>query len=162
MSTAPIYEVCQYRRGPACFVAHQNGWRNRSFCGSASWSLYPPYGTCYSAPNIWSLLPVRTLSNRPAGPAEPSPARRWGALAGAGAAYLGADTSSPAWYRLVRGGWRIIRQNALRQGNLVVVIGNFLHEHHDPAPQGGIINSHERYRLAPMRLMPFSFFCTCW
>jgi hypothetical protein len=27
---------------------------------------------------------------------------------------------------------------------LVVVTGNFLHEHHDPAPQGGIINSHER------------------
>src|SRR5262249_50753583 len=24
------------------------------------------------------------------------------------------------------------------------VTGNFLHEHHDPAPQGGIINSHER------------------
>ena len=33
----------------------------------------------------------------------------------------------------------IIRQNAL-----VVVTGNFLHEHRDPAPQGGIINSHER------------------
>jgi hypothetical protein len=30
------------------------------------------------------------------------------------------------------------------QGILVVVTGNFLHEHHDPAPQGGIINSHER------------------
>ena len=29
-------------------------------------------------------------------------------------------------------------------GILVVVTGNFLHEHHDPAPQGGIINSHER------------------
>ena len=28
--------------------------------------------------------------------------------------------------------------------NLVVVIGNFLHEHHDPAPQVGIINSRER------------------
>ena len=27
---------------------------------------------------------------------------------------------------------------------LVVVTGNFLHEHHDPAPQGDIINSHER------------------
>jgi hypothetical protein len=27
---------------------------------------------------------------------------------------------------------------------LVVVTGNFLHERHDPAPQGGIINSHER------------------
>jgi len=27
---------------------------------------------------------------------------------------------------------------------VVVVTGNFLHEHHDPAPQGGIINSHER------------------
>src|SRR5262245_51023820 len=27
---------------------------------------------------------------------------------------------------------------------LVVATGNFLHEHHDPAPQGGIINSHER------------------
>ena len=26
----------------------------------------------------------------------------------------------------------------------LVVTGNFLHEHHDPAPQGGIINSHER------------------
>jgi hypothetical protein len=26
---------------------------------------------------------------------------------------------------------------------LVVVTGNFLHEHPDPAPQGGIINSHE-------------------
>jgi hypothetical protein len=25
-----------------------------------------------------------------------------------------------------------------------VVTGNFLHEHHDPTPQGGIINSHER------------------
>jgi len=24
------------------------------------------------------------------------------------------------------------------------VTGNFLHEHHDPAPQGGIVNSHER------------------
>jgi hypothetical protein len=24
------------------------------------------------------------------------------------------------------------------------VTGNFLHEHHDPAPQRGIINSHER------------------
>src|SRR6516162_10515598 len=30
------------------------------------------------------------------------------------------------------------------QGILVVVTGNFLHEHHDPAPQGGIIDSHER------------------
>ena len=30
------------------------------------------------------------------------------------------------------------------RGILVVVTGNFLHEHHDPAPQGGIINSHER------------------
>jgi hypothetical protein len=39
----------------------------------------------------------------------------------------------------VRGERRIIRQNAL-----VVVTGNFLHEHHDPAPQGGIINSRER------------------
>jgi len=29
-------------------------------------------------------------------------------------------------------------------GILVIVIGNFLHEHHDPAPQGGIINSQER------------------
>jgi hypothetical protein len=28
---------------------------------------------------------------------------------------------------------------------LVVVTGNFLHEHRDPAPQGGIINSHERF-----------------
>ena len=27
---------------------------------------------------------------------------------------------------------------------VVVVTGNFLHKHHDPAPQGGIINSHER------------------
>jgi hypothetical protein len=27
---------------------------------------------------------------------------------------------------------------------VVVVTGNFLHEHHDPAPHGGIINSHER------------------
>jgi hypothetical protein len=27
---------------------------------------------------------------------------------------------------------------------LVVVTGNFLHEHHDPAPHGGIINSQER------------------
>ena len=27
---------------------------------------------------------------------------------------------------------------------LVVVTGNFLHEHHDPASQGDIINSHER------------------
>jgi len=26
----------------------------------------------------------------------------------------------------------------------LVVTRNFLHEHHDPAPQGGIINSHER------------------
>jgi hypothetical protein len=25
-----------------------------------------------------------------------------------------------------------------------VVTGNFLHDHHDPAPDGGIINSHER------------------
>src|SRR5215831_9192124 len=30
-------------------------------------------------------------------------------------------------------------------GILVVVTGNFLHEHHDPEPQGGIINSHERF-----------------
>ena len=30
-------------------------------------------------------------------------------------------------------------------GILVAVItGSFLHEHHDPAPHGGIINSHER------------------
>jgi hypothetical protein len=27
---------------------------------------------------------------------------------------------------------------------VVVVTDNFLHEHYDPAPQGGIINSHER------------------
>jgi len=27
---------------------------------------------------------------------------------------------------------------------VAVVTGNFLHEHHDPAPQGGIINLHER------------------
>src|SRR5262249_54945081 len=31
-----------------------------------------------------------------------------------------------------------------RLGGLVVVTGNFLREHRDPAPQGGIINSHER------------------
>ena len=29
-------------------------------------------------------------------------------------------------------------------GLVTVVAGNFLHEHHDPAPQGGSINSHER------------------
>jgi hypothetical protein len=34
------------------------------------------------------------------------------------------------------------RRDCLRV--LVVVTGNFLHEHHDPAPQRGIINSHER------------------
>src|SRR5215831_20271512 len=97
---------------------------------------------------------------------------------------------------------------------VVVVTGNFLNEHHDPAPQGGTINSHERNasislkpseagmkssiwaadnaplepcgaaafgapskkkatgtcrmweiccnRPAAMRLMPVSFFCTCW
>src|SRR6516164_2907515 len=28
---------------------------------------------------------------------------------------------------------------------VAVVTGNFLHEHHDPATQGGIINSHERF-----------------
>jgi hypothetical protein len=28
---------------------------------------------------------------------------------------------------------------------VVVVTGNFLHEPHDLAPQGGIINSHERF-----------------
>jgi hypothetical protein len=27
---------------------------------------------------------------------------------------------------------------------VAVVTGNLLHEHHDPAPQGRIINSHER------------------
>ena len=27
---------------------------------------------------------------------------------------------------------------------VALVAGNFLHEHHDPAPQGRIINSHER------------------
>jgi hypothetical protein len=27
---------------------------------------------------------------------------------------------------------------------VAVVTGNFLHEHHDPAPHGGIIKSHER------------------
>jgi hypothetical protein len=26
---------------------------------------------------------------------------------------------------------------------VAVVTGNFFHEHHDPAPHGGIINSHE-------------------
>ena len=25
-----------------------------------------------------------------------------------------------------------------------VVTGNFFHKHHDPAPHGGIVNSHER------------------
>jgi hypothetical protein len=45
---------------------------------------------------------------------------------------------------------RFIRQNEKPRpstcgpGILVVVTRNFLHEHHDPAPQGGIINSHER------------------
>src|ERR1700747_419087 len=35
---------------------------------------------------------------------------------------------------------------ASEPGILVAVVpGNFLHEHHDPAPQGGIINSHERF-----------------
>src|SRR5262245_22905735 len=29
------------------------------------------------------------------------------------------------------------------------VTGNFLHEHHDPAPQGGTINSHERSDQVP-------------
>ena len=44
----------------------------------------------------------------------------------------------------------IIRQNenprpsTCGPGILVVVTVNFLHEHHDPAPQGRIINSHER------------------
>ena len=28
---------------------------------------------------------------------------------------------------------------------VAVVTGNFLHEHHDAAPQDGIINSHERF-----------------
>ena len=36
------------------------------------------------------------------------------------------------------------RPSTPSQGILVVVTGNFLHEHHDPAPQGDIINSHER------------------
>jgi hypothetical protein len=30
------------------------------------------------------------------------------------------------------------------QAILVVVADNFLHEHRDPAPEGGTINSHER------------------
>jgi len=37
------------------------------------------------------------------------------------------------------------RPSTPSQGILVVVTGNFLHEHHDPAPQGGIINSLERF-----------------
>src|SRR5262249_38888723 len=36
------------------------------------------------------------------------------------------------------------RRSGQDRGILVVVTGNFLHEHHDPAPQVGIINSHER------------------
>jgi hypothetical protein len=36
------------------------------------------------------------------------------------------------------------RRGGSGPGMPVVVTGNFLHEHHDPAPQGGIINSHER------------------
>jgi len=57
MSTAPIYEALLIPARQACGVAHQNGRRNRSCCGCASWSLSPPCGTCYSAPNICSLLP---------------------------------------------------------------------------------------------------------
>jgi hypothetical protein len=38
---------------------------------------------------------------------------------------------------------QFIRQN--ENGILATVVtGNFLHEHHDPAPHRGIINSHER------------------
>src|SRR5262245_47846662 len=37
------------------------------------------------------------------------------------------------------------RESTSRPSILVVVTGNFLHEHHDPASQGGIINSHERF-----------------
>src|SRR5262249_55239651 len=48
------------------------------------------------------------------------------------------------------GGGHAGRPAGARLGSLsklplvLVVTGNFLHEHHDPAPQGGIINSHER------------------
>jgi hypothetical protein len=37
------------------------------------------------------------------------------------------------------------RPRTSEPGILVVVTGNFLHEHHDLAPQGGIINSLERF-----------------
>ena len=36
------------------------------------------------------------------------------------------------------------RQSTSAPSILVVVTRNFLHEHHDPAPQGRIINTHER------------------
>jgi hypothetical protein len=40
---------------------------------------------------------------------------------------------------------------SIKPGILVAVVtGNFLHEHHDPAPHGGIINSHD----APISLKP--------
>jgi len=39
---------------------------------------------------------------------------------------------------------RTPRPSTCGPGILVVVTVNFLHEHHDPAPQGRIINSHER------------------
>ena len=45
------------------------------------------------------------------------------------------------------GAWRAAYHSPKRtpsQGILVVITGNFLHEHHDPAPQVGVINSHER------------------
>ena len=53
MSTAPIYEALLIPARQACGVAHRNGRRNRSCCGCASWSLSPPCGTCYSAPNLF-------------------------------------------------------------------------------------------------------------
>jgi hypothetical protein len=42
-------------------------------------------------------------------------------------------------------GLRPSRQ-AYRKANVLVAVvtGNFLHEHHDPAPHGGIINSQKR------------------
>jgi hypothetical protein len=53
------------RRGKIALLRRSpNGRRNRSCCGSASWSLYPPCGTCYFAPNICSEAPIAPATAR--------------------------------------------------------------------------------------------------
>ena len=70
---------------PACCVAHQMG----GVTGPAAVRFIPRAGLVTLRQTFVRCCQWRTLSNLPAEAIEPSPGRRWRALAGAGAPFAG-------------------------------------------------------------------------